>query len=250
MQLNWHRGHLDLDALRNGVTALPETADELKSVARKLGASEADLKLGAAASELMVKQADLSPYRVVYFATHGLVAGEVKGLAEPALALTIPAIASELDDGLLTASEISQLKLNADWVVLSACNTAAGDRAGAEALSGLAHAFFYAGARALLVSHWRVNSQAAVQLTTGTFAALQNDPRVGRAEALRRAMLAMIDDTSSPVECISRLLGGILRPRWHPRCVAVMCGRCPCAGGRRAPSDVEFVIVPGKVGLA
>jgi CHAT domain len=55
---------------------------------------------------------------------------------------------------LLTASEVAQLKLNADWVVLSACNTAAGDKPGAEALSGLARAFFYAGARALLVSHW------------------------------------------------------------------------------------------------
>jgi CHAT domain-containing protein len=81
-------------------------------------------------------------------------AGDVKGLGEPSLALTIPSEPSELDDGLLTASEVAQLKLNADWVVLSACNTAAGDKPGAEALSGLARAFFYAGARALLVSHW------------------------------------------------------------------------------------------------
>ena len=93
---------------------------------------------------------------MVYFATHGLVAGDVKGLAEPSLALTIPRAPSDTDDGLLTASEIAQLKLNADWVVLSACNTIAGDKPGAEALSGLARAFFYAGARALLVSHWAV----------------------------------------------------------------------------------------------
>jgi CHAT domain-containing protein len=66
---------------------------------------------------------------------------------EPALVLTLPEKPTKLDDGLLTASEVAQLKLNADWVVLSACNTAAGDKPGAEALSGLARAFFYAGRR-------------------------------------------------------------------------------------------------------
>ena len=82
----------------------------------------------------------------------------MKGLGEPALVLTIPKEATPLDDGLLTANEIAQLKLNADWVVLSACNTAAGDKPGAEALSGLARTFFYAGTRALLVSHWAVET--------------------------------------------------------------------------------------------
>ena len=98
-------------------------------------------------------------------ATHGLVAGDVKGIGEPALVLTIPATPTADDDGLLTASEVAQLKLNADWVVLSACNTMAGDRPGAEALSGLARAFFYAGSRALLVSHWTVESNAAARLS-------------------------------------------------------------------------------------
>jgi CHAT domain-containing protein len=98
----------------------------------------------------------------------------------------------------LTASEVAQLKLNADWVVLSACNTIAGDKPGAEALSGLARAFFYAGARALLVSHWSVESKAATRLTTSTFELLQADPKLGRAEALRRAMLAYLNDKTSP----------------------------------------------------
>jgi CHAT domain-containing protein len=90
------------------------------------------------------------------------------------------------------------LKLNADWVVLSACNTIAGDKPGAEALSGLARSFFYAGARALLVSHWAVDSQAATRLTTSTFDILKSDSRIGRAEAMRRAMLAHLEDGSSP----------------------------------------------------
>ncbi len=78
-----------------------------------------------------MKRAPLADYRIVYFATHGLVAGDVKGVAEPSLSL--PSQPSDLDDGLLTASEVAQLKLNADWVVLSACNTIAGDKPGAEA---------------------------------------------------------------------------------------------------------------------
>ena len=99
------------------------------------------------------------------------------------------------DDGYLTASEIAGLKLDADWVILSACNTAGsgGGGAGGEALSGLARAFFYAGARALLVSHWEVDSAAAVALVTKAFAALADEPGIGRAEALRRAMAALID---------------------------------------------------------
>jgi CHAT domain-containing protein len=188
----------DLKRLSEGLPPLPETARELKAVAKRLGAPESDIHLGAEATEAAVKRADLSPYRVVYFATHGLVGGEVKGLAEPALVLTLPSEATDLDDGLLTASEVAQLKLDADWVVLSACNTAAGDKPGAEALSGLARAFFYAGARALLVSHWRVDSEAAARLTTSTFEALQKHQTIGRAEALRRAMLAYMNDTSSP----------------------------------------------------
>jgi CHAT domain-containing protein len=167
-------------------------------VAKNVGAPESDIHLGADATETAVKSTDLSPYRVVYFATHGLVAGELKGLAEPALVLSLPREATDLDDGLLTASEVAQLNLNADWVVLSACNTAAGDKPGAEALSGLARAFFYAGARALLVSHWPVDSEAATRLATTTFEALRKDPTIGRAEALRRAMLAYMTDASNP----------------------------------------------------
>jgi CHAT domain-containing protein len=133
----WRGTRADLEVLRAGLAPLPETAVELRAVASRLGASASDVKLGAAASEATVKRTNLSLYRVVYFATHGLVAGELQGLAEPALALTIPHEPTELDDGLPTASEVAQLKLNADWVVLSACNTAAGDKPGAEALSGL-----------------------------------------------------------------------------------------------------------------
>jgi CHAT domain-containing protein len=191
----WQGAGLDRAVLSH-LPRLEDTGDELRAVANALGAKLRDLHLREAASETTVKRAHLADYRVVYFATHGLVAGDVKGIAEPSLALTIPRTPTELDDGLLTASEVARLKLNADWVVLSACNTIAGDKPGAEALSGLARAFFYAGARALLVSHWSVDSAAATRLTTSTFDILAADPKLGRAEALRRAMLAYLRDPS------------------------------------------------------
>ena len=192
---------------------MPDTADELNAVAKDLGVAASDIHLGSDASETTVKRAPLADYGIVYFATHGLVAGDVKGLAEPSLALSIPKQPSELDDGLLTASEVAQLKLNADWVVLSACNTIAGDKPGAEALSGLARSFFYAGARALLVSHWAVDSEAATRLTTATFDRLKSDPKIGRAEALRQAMLAYLNDASSPKKRLSALWGPFLDRR-------------------------------------
>jgi CHAT domain-containing protein len=190
------RGNLADVAEVQKLTALPETTDELCTVARRLGVPESELWLGDRATERNIKemseQGRLANYGIVHFATHGLVSGELQGLAEPALVLTPPAEASETDDGLLTASEVAQLKLNADWVVLSACNTAAAGAQDAEALSGLARAFFYAGARALLVSHWKVNSDAAVRLTTKAFAELEANPKIGRAEALRRSMIDVI----------------------------------------------------------
>jgi CHAT domain-containing protein len=194
----WKGMNIDRTML-GGLPRLPETAAELRAVGKNLGAPPSSIHLRQDASETTVKRERLSDYRVVYFATHGLVAGDIEGLAEPSLALTLPKEPSDLDDGLLTASEVAQLKLNADWVVLSACNTAAGDKPGAEALSGLARTFFYAGARALLVSHWAVESKAATTLTTSTFDILKSDPKLGRAEALRRAMLSYMNDTSDPL---------------------------------------------------
>jgi CHAT domain-containing protein len=188
-------GLVDLADLRSWAP-LPETADELCDVAQSLGADPTtDLYLGAKATESQIKQLSVSgalaKYRIVHFATHGAMAGELSGTAEPGLVLTPPDKATETDDGYLTASEIAALKLDADWVILSACNTAAAGTGGAEALSGLARAFFYAGARSLLVSHWAVASETTVKLVTQAIAELKADPTIGRAEALRRSILAL-----------------------------------------------------------
>jgi len=173
---------------------LPDTADEVKSVALALHADLASaVFLGEQANEKTVKTMNLANRKVVMFATHGLVPGDLNGLTQPALALSAPAVSKTDGDGLLTMEEILGLKLDADWVVLSACNTATGAGAGAEAVSGLGRAFFYAGTRALLVSNWPVETVSARTLTTDLFRRQAEKPGLARAEALRQAELALID---------------------------------------------------------
>jgi CHAT domain-containing protein len=187
-------------------TPLPETADELCAVGRRLGVPESEILLGARATETTLKglseQGRLADYAILHFATHGALTGQVQGSAEPGLILTPPPKgttdpkALEPDDGFLTASEIATLKVDADWVILSACNTAGAQGENAEALSGMARAFFYAGARALLVSHWEVGSDAAVKLTTRAFAEIKSHAKIGRAEAFRVSMRELIEKGS------------------------------------------------------
>jgi len=190
-------GRVDLATVRS-LSPLPQTEGELRRLAEALGAPADAVQVGAAATKSAVLAADLSPYRILAFATHGLLAGDIPGLSEPALVFTPPA-AEGADDGLLTASEAARLHLAADWVILSACNTAGSDGTpGSDGLSGLARAFFYAGARTLLVSHWPVRDDAAARLTTGTLAARRADPGLSKAEAFRGATLALIADASDP----------------------------------------------------
>jgi len=177
---------------------LPDTRLELTAVAKTLNADPGKaLFLGKDANEQNAETMDLSHFRVVYFATHGLVPGDVDGLTQPALALTAPDVAGIKGDGLLTMEKILALKLDADWVVLSACNTAAGAGAGAEAASGLGSAFFYAGTRALLVTNWSVQSTSARELITDIFRRQSADPTLSRGEALRQAMMALLDGPGS-----------------------------------------------------
>jgi CHAT domain-containing protein len=173
---------------------LPDTAEELKSISLALEADPAKaLFLGKDANERKVKSTDLSKFKIIAFATHGLVPGEIDGLTQSALALSAPDVAGVDGDGLLTMEEILGLRLDADWVVLSACNTGTGAGAGAEAASGLGRAFFYAGTRALLVTNWSVHSQSARELTSDLFRRQAADPKLTRGEALRQAMMGLVD---------------------------------------------------------
>jgi CHAT domain-containing protein/tetratricopeptide (TPR) repeat protein len=183
------------------LSRLPGTAVELESMRQELNAPANALFLAQRATEARVRTMDLSRADVLVFATHGLMAGDLGSGAEPGLVFTPPRTPSEADDGYLTSSEVSALRLNADWVILSACNTAAGDGSqGATGLSGLARAFFYAGARNLLVSHWPVRDSVAARLTVRTIAILRENPQLSRAEALQRAMREIRDDASHDTE--------------------------------------------------
>ena len=197
---------------------LPGTEDEIVSICTALDGDPArDVFLGEKASESQVKSMDMSDRRVIVFATHALVPGDLDGLDQPALALSSPAVTGDKEDGLLTMEEIFQLKLNADWVVLSACNTGAAEGAGAEAVSGLGRAFFYAGTRALLVSMWPVETTSARKLTTGLFRHQKEDPKLSRARALRKSMLKLIDSPGLKDDATGKIVASYAHPLfWAP----------------------------------
>lgn len=199
----------DPDMLRRSLASLPGTRAELAALAAALGAPASALHMGPAATEASIKSLpDLSEARVVVIATHGLLPREVRGLDEPGLVFTPPKTPSVEDDGILTASEVARLRLGADWVILSACNTAASDGApGAESLSGLAKGFIFAGARALLVSHWQVDDQVTAALTVQTLFLSRAAPARSNAQALRDAMRAVRT---------GRLPDGRPMPNWEP----------------------------------
>lgn len=184
-------GQVSLDDIR-ALPALPATAGEVAEVAAALGSARSVTLLGDAASEPRVRAAAGGGHGVVLFATHGLLGGEIGGLREPALVLTPPvSAAGSQDDGLLQASEIAALGIEADFVILSACNSAAGRNMTAPAYTGLANAFLGSGTRSLMLSHWRVRDDAAAYLSATTVRGA--GAGLDRAEALRRAQLALID---------------------------------------------------------
>jgi len=189
------RGAL-ISALHN-MAPLPNTKRELAAMAEILNAPNDSLYLGPRATEANLKQIDLTESSVLAFATHALVSSEIAGQSEPGIVLSPPAKSSDLDDGLLTATELSLLRIKADWLIFSACNTAGSDgSANGEGLSGLASAGLYAGAKSLLVSHWPVLDNAAADLTTSTLRAYYGSNGTTRAQALRQAMLQLLSNTA------------------------------------------------------
>ena len=186
------------DVLYHSIPALPDTRQELLNLAQALHANpQEDLVMGRDATRASVLAASksglLAQKKVVVFATHGLMAGDLPALTQPALAMS--ADGSEKTNALaplLTLEDVLGLKLNADWVVLSACNTAASDGRANESLSGLARGFFYAGSRSLLVTQWAVESQSAKELTSRTFAHFSQTNSTPKSESLRQAMLEVM----------------------------------------------------------
>jgi CHAT domain-containing protein len=199
---SFYRGsQLDVRELAESLPQLPGTRAEVESIARNLGVGRENIRVGLDATEQAVKESKLDDYRIVYFATHGLVAGELqafnKATTEPALVFSLPDEPSDLDDGVLQSSEVAGLKMNADWVVLSACNTASSDGMGAEPLSGLARAFLYAGGKSLVVSHWDVSDEATEKLMSKLFEVSRAQPNLSHGQMMQKASLTLLDQATT-----------------------------------------------------
>jgi len=193
------QGNVLLERLRQ-LPSLPESETELHQIAEYLGVGNSSVFCGEEANEDTVKSFNFSSADIISFATHGLMAGELCGVKEPALILTPPGIVSKTNDGLLRASEVANLKLRTDLVMLSACNTAATDgKDDSVGLSGLAQSFFHAGAKNVVVSHWPVVSDAAVLLMTGMMEHYVNMSYGDYGQALRKSMLKAMERYPSPV---------------------------------------------------
>lgn len=174
--------------------ALPVTQQEVDVVAATFPEALSERVLGARFTENAVRSTALDQYRVLYFATHGLLPAELECQPEPSLVASLSELPEQNEDGLIEASEILKLRLDADLVVLSACNTGGpGLDTGGESLSGLARAFFFAGARTLIVSHWPVEDEATAQLMVRLFQRLRETPNSPLSDALRLAQLSAID---------------------------------------------------------
>lgn len=194
-------GELADPAALRSLASLPGTERELVAMWDEFGKPADALVLEEQATETTIRDLDLSA-DVITFATHGLMAGEMYGLAEPGLVLTPPDQADATDDGYLSISDIAALDIDADWVILSACNTASpdGSEEGGLGMSGLARSFLFAGARGLLVSHWPVRDDVAPELTVAAVRAMREDPSLSKAEAVQQAMRKVRNDTRADSE--------------------------------------------------
>jgi CHAT domain-containing protein len=216
------KGNLDSNKIMSikleDLKRLPETSEEIKRIASIFSADpNQDVFLGVRASEKKIKTMDLTDRRIIVFASHALIPGDLDGLSQPAIALCSPTVTGEDEDGLLTMGEVLKLKLNADWVVLSSCNSGGADGRGAEALSGLGQAFFYAGTKALLATMWPVESTSAQKLTTKLFRYQKDDIKLTRAKALRKSMLDLIDSSGLKDDATGKIVASYAHPLfWAP----------------------------------
>ena len=176
-----------------GLPKLNDAVTELDAARAILGAAPKDQLTGAAFTVAAVEQVPLKRFRILHFAAHGLLPTDLACQSEPAIVTSAPAGAPDAKGALLSASRVERLDLDAELIILSACNSGgSGGSSSGESLSGLARSFFAANARALMVSHWALSSAAATALVPSTLAELRKTPDAGIAGALRTAQLAWL----------------------------------------------------------
>jgi CHAT domain-containing protein len=173
---------------------LPFAQRELDAARQLLGASPSDELLNTAFTANAVRHMSLMDYRILHFATHALLPSELRCQDQPAIVTSAPPNARDASGALLTASDVVGLNLDANVIILSACNSGGpGNSTSGESLSGLARAFFFAGARAMLVTHWSINDQTSAFLVADTLHRLASNEDGGMAGALRAAQLGLLD---------------------------------------------------------
>jgi CHAT domain-containing protein len=182
----------DLEALEQ-LGPLAGTRPEVLAVAQTMSAPASDVILGNNFNKRTLAGIDLASYRILHFATHAMLPTDLKCRQLPTMLVSLPPGGTDLGDVFFDTGEILKLKLNADMVVLSACNTSSQGDSGAsgESLSGLAQAFFLSGARGLVVSHWLAADQTTVALM-GTLYKQVATRKVDTANALRIAQMEML----------------------------------------------------------
>jgi hypothetical protein len=195
-------GIIEGDKIKEIYGPVDGSSEEIKTVANYLKPLKSTMLLGDDANETNLKEMEMSQFKIIHFATHGEISGALEGLNEPFLVLTPPDEASEVNDGLLTMTEIMALNTNADLVVLSACNTAAGDMPGTEGFSGLAKSFFISGSKSILVSNWYVETYSAQELVINLFKNIKEHPELTVSENFKTTMIEQLGkdkDKSHPL---------------------------------------------------
>jgi len=171
---------------RTNLSRLPRTRDEVEYIASLIPKQRTRLYLGKDSTEKAFKQEPLNRYRWIHLATHSLINERNPGRSAVVLALD----GNNDEDGFLRATEIAELNLNCDLVILSACDTGRGQLSSGEGIIGLSRSFFIAGARSVIVSQWAVSDISTAQLMKDLYQQLVDGS--AKPAALREAKLRMI----------------------------------------------------------
>ena len=180
----------DINSIINKYQELPFTAKEINEMSKMF--NNPTILLSENANEVKVKNLDLKNFDIISFATHAEVFGNFSDYNEPFLVLSPPENSTIENDGLLTTSEISELNLNSELVILSACNTSSEENRYAEGYSGLVSSFFSAGTKSVISTYWPVEDKAGYILMTKTIAKTIQD-NISISEALRLTKIEFIE---------------------------------------------------------
>lgn len=171
------------------LSELPYSRLEVQKIAELYPSADVSIFMGKDATEQVAKTMPLGEFRVLHFASHGLIDEE-----RPQLSALLLNPGNPVEDGYLTMREVFDLKLNADLVVLSACRSGLGKQRRGEGITGIARAFLCAGATTVLVSLWNVNDRSTADFMTDFYRS-RTQRGLNKAEALQQARLQMIRST-------------------------------------------------------